>query len=331
MLLRPPPFADPDRLVILFNTSVTPRDGLQSAALVDAEHHRAASAWRRRSRASARSPAAVDAERPRRSGARRRRNGLARLFSDAARDADRRPSLQRRRNSVAGAEPVASSAARLWKRKFGSDPGILGATIIVNDVPLTVVGILPEGFAGLSGKAELWIPPPMAARLYYSEYLTTPQNFISVVARLKDGVSLQQASAELSAIGPALHRQRIRARHRVERGGGAAAGSARRSDASAIGSRAARGRSLRAADRLRQRRQPAPRASTCAPARDRGAAGDRLRAAPPGSAAAHRGPGDGRRRWTCGTVLAWWGVGVFARTAPEVIASARKAVESVTK
>jgi hypothetical protein len=74
--------------------------------------------------------------------------------------------------------------------------------VTVNDVPLTVVGILSEGFAGLSGKAELWIPPPMAARLYYSEYLTTPQNFISVVARLKDGVSLQEASAEMAANGP---------------------------------------------------------------------------------------------------------------------------------
>ena len=68
-------------------------------------------------------------------------------------------------------------------------------------MPLTIVGILPEGFAGLTGKAELWIPPPMAARLTYSEYLTTPQNFISVVARLKDGVTLAQANAELAAIG----------------------------------------------------------------------------------------------------------------------------------
>src|SRR6185295_12389164 len=90
----------------------------------------------------------------------------------------------------------------LWRRKFGSEPGTLGASMIVNDVPLTIVGILPDGFAGLSGKAELWIPPPMAARLYYSEYLTTPQNFISVVARLKDGVGLEQARAELAALGP---------------------------------------------------------------------------------------------------------------------------------
>ena len=91
---------------------------------------------------------------------------------------------------------------RLWKRKLAGDPSILGGALTVNDVPLTIVGILPEGFAGLSGKAEIWIAPPMAARLYYSEYLTTPQNFISAVARLKDGVSLSQANAELAAIGP---------------------------------------------------------------------------------------------------------------------------------
>ena len=94
-------------------------------------------------------------------------------------------------------------SARLWKRKIrAAIPATVGGTIVVNDVPLTIVGILPDGFAGLSGKAELWIPPPMAARLYYAEYLTTPQNFISVVARLKDGVTLQQANAELAAIGP---------------------------------------------------------------------------------------------------------------------------------
>ena len=51
----------------------------------------------------------------------------------------------------------------------------------------------------------------MAARLTYSEYLTTPQNFISVVARLKDGVTL--AAGERGAGGDrlAFHRQRIRA------------------------------------------------------------------------------------------------------------------------
>src|SRR6185295_6443848 len=100
------------------------------------------------------------------------------------------------------AAPVTVIGTRLWRRRFAANPAIVGTTMTINDVPLTVIGILPDGFAGLSGKAELWIPPAMAARLYYAEYLTTPQNFISVVARLKNGVTLQQANAELAVIGP---------------------------------------------------------------------------------------------------------------------------------
>ena len=76
-------------------------------------------------------------------------------------------------------------------------------------MPLTIVGILPQGFAGLTGKAELWIPPPMAARLTYSEDLTTPQNFISVVARLRDGVTLRAGQRGAGGDRLALRRQRI--------------------------------------------------------------------------------------------------------------------------
>ena len=104
-------------------------------------------------------------------------------------------------DTPSGAQPVTLIGARLWRRKFDGNPAVIGERLVVNDVPMTIVGILPDGFAGLTGKAELWISPPMAARLTYSEYLTTPQNFISVVARLKDGVALSQANAELAAIG----------------------------------------------------------------------------------------------------------------------------------
>src|SRR5262249_19691523 len=103
-------------------------------------------------------------------------------------------------DTVAGAQPVTVIGARLWQRRFGGDPSAVGTTLRVNDVPLTVIGIMPDGFAGLSGKAELWIPPPMAAQLTYADYLTTPQHFISVVARLKDGVSVERANAELTSL-----------------------------------------------------------------------------------------------------------------------------------
>ena len=105
-------------------------------------------------------------------------------------------------STAAGAHPVALIGERLWKRRFNGRSGHPRRHVTVNDVPLTIVGILPERFTGMSGKAELWIAPPMAARLYYAEYLTSPQHFISVVARMKVGVSLTQANAELAAIGP---------------------------------------------------------------------------------------------------------------------------------
>jgi predicted lysophospholipase L1 biosynthesis ABC-type transport system permease subunit len=86
---------------------------------------------------------------------------------------------------------------RLWRRRFDADPSLLGRAIRVNDIPLTVVGIMPPGFFGLSAKADLWIPPAMAPLVTYAEYLTTPQHFISVVARLRPGINAAQATAEL--------------------------------------------------------------------------------------------------------------------------------------
>ena len=71
----------------------------------------------------------------------------------------------------------------------------------MSDVPLTVIGIAPPGFLGITGKADLWMPRTMAPTLTYSDYLITPQHFISVVARLRPGATLDQANAELAAVG----------------------------------------------------------------------------------------------------------------------------------
>ena len=101
----------------------------------------------------------------------------------------------------AGGHPLAVLSDRLWRRRFGADPAMVGGTVRVNDVALTVVGIAPPGFSGVTARAEIFMPRRMAPVLTYAEYLTTPQHFISVVARLRDGVSLTQANAELAAIG----------------------------------------------------------------------------------------------------------------------------------
>src|SRR5581483_10765421 len=78
---------------------------------------------------------------------------------------------------------VAALSDGVWHQRFHSDPDIVGKTVRVNDVPLTIVGVLPAGFAGITGRSVIWIPRVMAPQLTYADYLVTPQHFISVVAR----------------------------------------------------------------------------------------------------------------------------------------------------
>jgi predicted permease len=200
-LLRPPPFADSDRLVILFNTRVTPSEGLVRLR------------WSMPNVTALRSAATSFETVASFTGALFSMSGQGDpehiegevVSSDYFKTLRVTPVAGRtfrpEEDTVSGAQPVTMISSRLWRRKFAGDPAVIGGTIVVNDVPLTIVGILPEGVAGLTGKAELWIPPPMAARLTYADYLTTPQNFISVIARLKEGATLAHANAELAAIG----------------------------------------------------------------------------------------------------------------------------------
>jgi putative ABC transport system permease protein len=102
--------------------------------------------------------------------------------------------------------PVALIGHDLWVRRYGSDPSIIGRAIRVNGSDLTVIGIMPAGFTGLTGRAELWFPAVQAPRLTYPDYLTTNQDFISVVARLRPTASLAALRAELESVGASIQR-----------------------------------------------------------------------------------------------------------------------------
>jgi predicted permease len=90
---------------------------------------------------------------------------------------------------------------RLWQSRFAGSGGAIGRTVRVNGVTLTVVGVMPPGFRGLSGDADLWLPETLGPILYYREYFTTPQHFLSVVARLRPGVTPASARRELDVVG----------------------------------------------------------------------------------------------------------------------------------
>ena len=194
-----------------------------------------------------------------------RRGGRRGLFPGAR---DRRrsgPDVFPAEDSVAGRDFVAVISHGLWQRRYGSDPKIEGKTIGLDLRNYTIVGVLPAGFQGLTGPADIWVPvhilPAEDLSQRWSQYSWT------MVARRKPGVSVQQAANAVALLGP-----RIDDAHpdSVFRGWGAKARSARGNAArrlhAQIGVGAIRGGELRAPDRVREHRQPAAGARQCAPA-----------------------------------------------------------------
>jgi putative ABC transport system permease protein len=111
-----------------------------------------------------------------------------------------------------GAFPVAVISYRLWQSLFQADPAVIGKTIRVNRYELTVAGVAPEDFSGtMPGmRMEIWIPMSMAPPLNgQSDWLLEDRNArqMWVTARLKPGVALQQANAEVEAYSRRLAKE----------------------------------------------------------------------------------------------------------------------------
>jgi putative ABC transport system permease protein len=106
------------------------------------------------------------------------------------------------RTFVAGEDaPGAGRAVVLghgfWQRRFGGDRNVVGRSVVLDGDPYTVVGVLPADFQFAKvGEAELWTPlamtPDLAARRY--------QHWLQVVARLRPGVSLDAARAQMATV-----------------------------------------------------------------------------------------------------------------------------------
>jgi putative ABC transport system permease protein len=102
-----------------------------------------------------------------------------------------------------GESPVAVLSYGLWQRRFGGQANLVGQPITLNDTKFTVIGVMPRGFqfhmklrSGTGRPAELWTILPMPTGPGANER----GRFLGTVARLKDGVSVEQAAAEMRTI-----------------------------------------------------------------------------------------------------------------------------------
>ena len=105
-------------------------------------------------------------------------------------------------DSIPKAHPVVVLSHGLWLRRFGADSAVIGRIITLGTSRLTVVGIAPRGFGGLSNGVDLWLPMMMSPVFEYGEILVEAQNhWFGVVARLKPGATLAGARAEMATVG----------------------------------------------------------------------------------------------------------------------------------
>jgi predicted permease len=207
MLLRPLPFPDPDRLVVAFQT-LTPgvffkvdsipwtydrylRLRTMAPAIADAGY----SSWEeynlRRTGQHAGAPA--------QSAVRVRAELVtANLFSVLGARAmlGRTIGAADSTSSATGAAAVLSEP--LWRRQFDGDSAVLGTTAVLDQVPVTIVGVMPASFTGIREKAEMWVPIKAMSELDVRRRAQIEGGMGVVMGRLTPGASVAAVNAQVT-------------------------------------------------------------------------------------------------------------------------------------
>lgn len=105
-------------------------------------------------------------------------------------------------DAVSGARRVAIISHGLWRRQFGGIPGVLGRPLFIDDEPFEILGVAPEGFTGPQlGPIDAWVPinllGPNVTRDWMQSWCC---QWLSIIVRLRPGVSRELASAELTTL-----------------------------------------------------------------------------------------------------------------------------------
>src|SRR5262249_22993093 len=103
----------------------------------------------------------------------------------------------------AGAPDTVVLGHGLWQTRFGGDRGLLGRKVLLDGVPYVVIGVMPAGFHFPSRDAELWT----ALRFRPDDYEDRGNDYVHGLARLRPGVTVAQAQAEMQSVAERLARE----------------------------------------------------------------------------------------------------------------------------
>ena len=131
-------------------------------------------------------------------------NYLMRLASSGSSGAGFQPNEEVGRNS----HPVTVISYQVWQDRFHGDPGVIGKTRILNGLRFTIIGVAPKGFYGtFVGYAfQFWVPASMQPQFSAGVYKLEDRSaqWIEGFVRLKPGVTIARAQAEVSAVAARL-------------------------------------------------------------------------------------------------------------------------------
>lgn len=99
------------------------------------------------------------------------------------------------------ANPVVTISDAMWRRRFGGDPGIIGKTLVLNEIPFTVVGVMQPEFAGISFDTDIWFPAMMVqANGGPSDLSQRGTRWLGAVGRVKGGISFEEAQQDADRV-----------------------------------------------------------------------------------------------------------------------------------
>ena len=100
-----------------------------------------------------------------------------------------------------GGEHVVLISHAMWQQRFNRDPSILGRALTLDGAPYTIIGVLPPAVSAFPfNQLQIWVPRPAEVPFLIPSQLNNGGYFFQVIARLRPGVSLEQASEAMNVI-----------------------------------------------------------------------------------------------------------------------------------